>query len=205
MNPNYAKARRHATRRLIQELSPKLSYHNLAHTLDVIERAVDLGERIGVDETDMLLLKTAAAYHDIGFIDCVAGHEQIGAEYAGEVLGEYGYSAEQIVTVQELILATQLSRTPQTLLEQIMSDADLDILGRPDFLSRSCDLRDEVNALGNTISLREWYLQQHRFLSSQTYSTATARDTREAGKADNLKLLMRLVDEIDAKKKRTQT
>lgn len=197
MKPNYAQARRHATRRLMRELSHKLSYHNLGHTLDVIERCIDLGELIGISDEQMLLVKTAAAYHDIGFLVKVQGHEALGAQMAGEVLGGFGYSAEQIHTIQALIMATKLGHEPSNMLEKIMSDADLDILGRPDFLARSGDLHTEVVAMGEKVTTLQWYTQQHRFLSQHQYQTDTAHQLRKRGKAMNIGLLAELIEEQD--------
>ena len=66
----------HVIDKLEQGLSPALTYHNVAHTMDVLNRAVDIAKREGIeDENDLLLLKISALYHDVGFLRIYTGHE----------------------------------------------------------------------------------------------------------------------------------
>ena len=65
--------------RLKNELDPRLGYHNIMHTLDVLEQAEVLAKQENVtDKHDLLLLKTAAVFHDSGFLFVYKGHEEKG-------------------------------------------------------------------------------------------------------------------------------
>ena len=55
-------------------------------------------------------------------------------EYAQKFLPEYGYSKIQIEKISQLILATKVPQNPKNKLEKIICDADLDYLGREDFI-----------------------------------------------------------------------
>jgi uncharacterized protein len=152
----------------------------------VVPAIARLAAYLPVTDEERLLLYTAAWYHDIGFVERWDNHEAAGVEIARAVLPQYGYSDDQIQTVEGMILATCLPQQPQTLLEQILADADLDSLGRPDFLRTSFALRAELVAGGATISDIEWYIRQHQFLLAHRYFTALARQTRDAQKRRNI-------------------
>ena len=64
----------HVVHNLLTGLSEKLTYHNLPHTLDVLKQVQRIGKEEGImEEEDMFLLKTAALYHDTGFLSVYAG------------------------------------------------------------------------------------------------------------------------------------
>ncbi|HLL42238.1 MAG TPA: HD domain-containing protein, partial [Segetibacter sp.] len=123
----------HVIDKLEQGLSPALTYHNVAHTLDVLNQAVDIAKREGIeDENDLLLLKISALYHDVGFLQIYTGHEEISCEVAGKELFEFGFSTEQIEKICGMIRATKVPQQPVNVLEEVICDADLDYLGRND-------------------------------------------------------------------------
>jgi uncharacterized protein len=181
--PNFEAATQYALGRLDQELDPQLRYHSIAHTRDdVLPAAERLAALEGVYDADLLLLRTAASFHDLGFVVQREGHEAIGAQIAATVLPGFGYSAEQIAVICGIIMATRTPQMPKTLLEQIMADADLDVVGREDFLARNEDLRAELAAYGMRFSDEQWYRSQLDFLDQHTYWTAAAHQLRDAGK-----------------------
>ena len=147
----------------------------------------------GIQGDALSLLRTAAWYHDLGFIEGPQDHELTGARIAMQVLPSFGYHEEQVEMIQQAILATALPQSPQTLLEQSLADADLDLLGRADFMLLNRSLRRELSLYGRAFSDREWYRSQIEFIQSHTYFTASARNLRDAGHLKNLgKLKKRL-------------
>jgi len=192
--PDFEQASLYALGRLERELSPRLLYHSLRHTRDdVLPAAERLAALEGVNRDDLLLLRTGAVYHDIGFVVQCADHEEAGAQIAAEVLPRFGYTAEHVRVTRDLILATRLPQSPRTLLEEILADADLDVLGRDDFLIRNQALRDEQAAHGRPTGDAEWYASQLKFLETHHYFTAAARTLREARKAKNIAALRELL------------
>jgi uncharacterized protein len=108
------------------------------------------------------------------------------------VLPDFGFSAAQIATVQGMIMATQLPQSPHTVLEQILADADLDVLGRDDFATRNQDLHAELTESGTVLSDERWYSIRLETLQRHRYWTEAARNLRDAGKQKNIELLQRL-------------
>ena len=188
--PNYAGAIAHALARLRAELSPGLTYHNLWHTQeDVIPGAVRLARLSEIADDDVHLLEVAAAYHDIGFVHGRLEHERTGADIAAQTLPAYGFSPRQIERIEGMIMATRLPQSPHDRLEEILADADLDVLGREDFFDRNEQLRLEFNTWNQPMGQRQWWAAQLKFLKQHTYFTPAARALRAAAKQRHIAIL----------------
>jgi CheY-like chemotaxis protein/class 3 adenylate cyclase/predicted metal-dependent HD superfamily phosphohydrolase len=192
---DWAAAREYALARLERELPPELTYHNLAHTRDdVLPAAQRLAALVGLGEDETRLLETAAAFHDLGFTVQRQEHERLAAETAARVLPGFGFSPGQIAAIQGMIMATQLPQSPRTPLEEILADADLDVLGREDFWQRNQCLREELAASGTPLDDERWIGSQLQVLSRHHYWSAAARALRDAGKQRNIEGLRALLD-----------
>lgn len=177
----------YARRRMEQELAPKLAYHSAAHTFDnVLPAAMELATHCQLDEIDTLLVAVAAAYHDIGWVITGNGHESASVDIAREVLPDFGFSSGQIERIAGMIMATKLPQSPSDLLEEIVVDADLDVLGRDDFWARSIDLRNELAANGDPRSDEQWISSQLEFLETHRYFTKAAQELRGERKRENV-------------------
>ena len=188
--PDFERAKHYALARLEHELSPVLTYHSLAHTRDSVAPAAErLAALSGVDGEALLLLRTAAYFHDLGFTvpsTDHTDHEVKGVQIATQMLPGFGYSAEQVEQINRMIMATRLPQSPHNLLEQILADADLDVLGREDFWEWNRALRREMEYFSHPRTDEQWYEEQIRFLSAHRYWTAAARSLRDARKQQYL-------------------
>lgn len=184
---NFHKAKSFILDKLKNELRPELYYHDLNHTIDVFDSVERLSQLENISGERLILLKTAALFHDSGMLRTYVGHEEASAEIASEVLPSFGYSQDQINHINRMILTTKLPQSAQGELEQILCDADLDYLGRDDFFMISHRLKLEWN-LNNfkKTSLKDWYNLQIDFLDNHQYFTKSAIDTRELKKQLNL-------------------
>lgn len=183
---NYYKAERHIIKVLEKGLSDKLHYHSIEHTKDVVKAVERLALMEGVTDEGLFLLKSAATYHDAGFVEQYEKNEPIGARLAEEILPKYGYTAQHIEKIKELIYVTQIPHQPKNNLEEIICDADLDYLGRDDFHEIADRLRRELREHGKIDSDRKWDELQVSFLTSHRYFTETAIRTRKEKKLKNL-------------------
>jgi len=175
--------------RLKNELDPRLGYHNIMHTLDVLEQAEVLAKQEKVtDKHDLLLLKTAAVFHDSGFLFVYKGHEEKGCEIASDSLRNV-FSEEDIKKVCGMIMATKIPQSPNTLLEQIICDADLDYLGRNDFEPISQTLHKEFIIFKIIPEDIIWDHVQIKFFESHHYFTGTSISKRNEKKLKHLDIL----------------
>ncbi|MFZ5880343.1 MAG: phosphohydrolase [Chloroflexota bacterium] len=190
----FEQARQYALQRLERELSTSLVYHSFMHTHEeVVPAAARLAQREGIQGTSLYLLLTAAWFHDLGFIEQITNNEAIGARIASEVLPSFGYTQEQVEVVQSAIMATALPQSPGNLLEAVLADADMDVLGSGNFLQRNVDLRRELAALGTEFTDIDWYLGQVKFVGDHRYFTHSARALRDRQKSLNVNKLKRLL------------
>jgi uncharacterized protein len=199
-HPDFEEARGYALERLERELAPSLVYHSLAHTRDeVAPAALRLATLEGVVGEPQLLLLTAAIYHDVGFLKQRQDHEIASVTIAHEALPAFGYGVAQIQTIGQMILATAAGQAPRTLLEQILVDADLDVLGTEAYPRRSLDLRRELEAFGSATSDEAWYRGQLSLLQTHRYLTPAARALRDAGQQRNLELVRARLEALQAR------
>ena len=105
---------------------------------------------------------------------------------ARQFLPSFGFNKNDIDIICGMILATKIPQAPQTLLEKIICDADLDYLGRSDFYTIGGKLKEELKAAGLVETEREWNLIQKTFLESHRYHTAFSRANRDALKTKHL-------------------
>jgi uncharacterized protein len=173
--------------RLEAELPRHLTYHCAAHTIDdVVPAARRLADAEALAGRDRIVLLTAAWFHDLGYIVRANGHEDIGIALAARELPARGYAPEDIEAVATLIRATRLPQLPENHLAGLLADADLDVLGRDDFLVYNDALRHELAAMGREDDDAAWLDDQIAFLAQHRYHTSTARAQREESKARNL-------------------
>lgn len=175
--------------KLEKGLPSNLYYHNLKHTIDVINQSELIGRGENCTDEEILILKTAALFHDAGHIISYDDHEEQGIKLAKEILPQYKYSQDQIKLISELIYATKLPPNPKNLLQSIICDADLDYLGREDFVPVSNQLFKELSERKKVKSIEEWNKLQIIFLGSHHYFTKTARDIRRVNKLKQLEKL----------------
>jgi class 3 adenylate cyclase/ligand-binding sensor domain-containing protein/predicted metal-dependent HD superfamily phosphohydrolase len=174
---------------LAQELPPDLSYHSLSHTKDVVKAVERIALLEGVRDEGLFLLKSAALFHDAGFVKQYEHNEPIGAAMAEAMLPKYGYNEQHIKTIKELIYVTQIPHKPVNKLQEIMCDADLDYLGTDSFEETANKLKIELMAKGKIQTDREWDQLQLTFLKQHKYFTQTAILTRDKKKKEHLKAI----------------
>jgi class 3 adenylate cyclase len=180
--------------KLEKELPDYLYYHNVKHTVDVVTESELIGWAEGLDDYQMLMLKTAALFHDAGHTVSYADHEDRSAEIARNMLPKYRYDAGEIDEICRIIMATKLPPRPSDLLEAIICDSDLDYLGRTDFIPVSNALYEELKAQNKMTSLNDWNKLQLKFIGSHQYFTKTGRRLREVKKQEQIDRIRQLIE-----------
>ncbi len=166
---------------------PKLAYHNFAHVASVAKRAKALARAEGIE--DYSVVQAAAFLHDIVYYIGNKDNEEKSAIEANQLLKDIGVHAETITPILGMILATKLPTVPRTALERIICDADLDNLGRDDFLQK-CELLRKEFGLRDVVS---WYTSSLALLKGHQYYTQSARKDRTLGLERNIQQLTELV------------
>jgi predicted metal-dependent HD superfamily phosphohydrolase len=179
--------------KLSKELDKRYKYHDERHTIDVIEKTQLIGARESVEERDLVLLKIAALFHDTGFLYVRALHEKKSVEIFRESLQGFQMDAHDQEVVERCILATKMPQQPNSLLEMVICDADLDYLGRTDFHPISETLYEEMFSCNEIPGRHQWNELQIRFLSAHRFHTPSSIALRQPGLDQNIQLIQTLI------------
>ncbi len=195
---DFKNLRTHILNQLKSLLPEYLSYHDLPHTIDVEKAVIRYANLEGISKEDLILLRTAALFHDAGFILQYHKNEDIGIGMVRSALPKYGYTNNQIDKIVQIINATKLSVEPSSLLEQIMCDADHDYIGRPEYHIIAKKLREELALNKKVFTEREWIEFQLEFLENQhVYYTETANNIRSISKKKRIKELKKQLKKLN--------
>lgn len=185
---NYSEVERYVFSKL-DELPKKLCYHDKNHAKEVVNTVEKLAKMEKVQNKGILILKTAALFHDVGHLKKYDGHELEGAKIAQEFLPKFNYNKKDINRIQKMILSTKMPQNPKTKYEKILCDADLDNFGRRDFFVQTEKVRKELWKQGKKFSKKEWYKNTLKLMENHNYFTKSARKIREELKKKNIERL----------------
>jgi len=179
-------------------------YHDTTHTKDVVANVIELANALKLDENEIELLTLAAWFHDVGYLEKSDGHEELSADYARNFLAEHDYPRENIEIITACILATKVPQKPQTLLEEILCDADLLHFGKDNFFEKNELFRIEYERRTNQLfNELEWIQNNIDFLVQHKFFTDYARDNYEEIKNQHLlklrKKLRKKMKKVDKK------
>jgi len=175
------------------ELPEILSFHNLKHTVNVSTQVELIGRAEGISDEEMIFVQTAALFHDSGFLEGFENYKQTSCFYAKDILPKYGYSNDQIKTICELIMSTQMPVSPDNKLEEIICDANFAYLGRVDFIDIMKNQAKEMTNFNVVSSEKEWFEKQLEFVKDHEFYTATARVLRDVSKEEQGKKLEEII------------
>lgn len=189
----FKEIKKRVVKTLETKLPEHLSYHSTAHTLYVLDKAIFIAGKEGVKGRNLLLIKIAALYHDIGFIYGPEEHEARSCEYARKDLKNGMLKKTEIDKVCGMIMATKIPQEPKTHLERILADADLEYLGTTRFKLIGDLLFKELRHSNQKFSLKDWNKIQVKFMTMHTYHTSYCQRYREKYKSKHLANLISLV------------
>ncbi|MEK6450908.1 MULTISPECIES: Pycsar system effector family protein [Myroides] len=185
-------------------LSHQYTYHNFNHTLRVVNGLEEILKTVDVTNKEANILRYAAWFHDIGYINSWEEHEERGAQMAQTFLLENGVDVDDVHIVMQLIRATKLDYVPENDLECILKDADFAHFSDDNYVDVSDLLRKEVEHFCNkTFTDLEW-LEQNRdiMLYKHRYYTVYAQQQWQPYKQKNLLAILAKIEKIETRKAR---
>jgi HD superfamily phosphodiesterase len=197
ISTNFKLIERRILKMLKNGLNPTLHYHGYPHTTEVIKNVKYIAEKEGITAEDIHLLKMAALFHDLGFLEAYSGHEEVGCRMAHEMLPTYGVNEADIAHICKMIMTTKVPQSPKTLLEKILCDADLLYLGTDNFIEIGNTLFMELVENGKLKTNKEWNDLQIIFLKKHYFHTNYCIENYEPRKLKNLKKVQMWVKNYD--------
>lgn len=176
------------------KLPQDLYYHGVHHTIDALKTCDLYLRHIKISKHESQLLRLGILLHDIGFTKSAEDHELKGIEIANSLLSEFNFSKKDIDIINQLILSTRVPQQPNTLLERIICDIDLDYLGRDDYYEISDQLFRELQVYSGLKDRNEWNKLQVKFLESHRYHTDFAIKNRQPQKELRIQELKALIN-----------
>ena len=152
-------------------------YHDLEHTRYVVENAFVIGQACELSEEELEVIQVAAWFHDLGYDQGSEDHEERSCEYARAFLFEHQYPVENLNKVLRCIRATKLPQDPQSLIEEVVCDADLSHLGSDIYWERCAKVRQELLLTKEIVMTeQEWVDFELDFVSNHQYHTEVAHE-----------------------------
>jgi len=189
----FYRAKQYIINLLHTDLDSRLIYHDLEHTLNVYNAAIEYLRLEKIDDYSSKLVLTAALFHDSGMLFDYDNHEFESEELCRRELPKFAYSYEDVEIITQMIRKTHLLESADTILEQILCDSDLDYLGRDTFFIRSTKLLHEWKIMGkHNYRLFEWLKIQIDFLENHQYYTNSAKSLRRQTKQTNIEEIKEL-------------
>ena len=186
-------ARRHAEKIISENFTDGFYYHNKEHTEEVVEAAIEVGQKVHLDDTEMEELVIAAWLHDTGYYLGSKDHEEKSQQIAREFLTEQNYPEDRIRTVEEAIKATKIPQKPTNKVAEVLCDADLYHLATNKFSTKSVLLKKENQAVHDySPTDDEWLEETIKFVQNHNYFTEFGKFILEPKKAKNLKKLKKV-------------
>ena len=137
------KASTYVSSLLSTKLKETYFYHNLDHTLDVVDNVAEISQGLTLNDRELEIILLAAWFHDTGYTISPREHEATSADIARKFLTREKYPSRDIQRIVGCIKATKVPQRPKNTLEMIVCDADLLYLGKRHCLEKAELLRLE--------------------------------------------------------------
>lgn len=183
-------AREHVASFYERNFSEEYVFHNFQHVTEVVESTRQIAAGYALTEREMEILFISAWFHDLGYVEGPADHEERSGTYARAFLQRHNFPEDDIQMVLRCIRATKVDVEPDTLLEKILCDADLSHLGSKMYWEHCTRLRQELTLTQNMImSEKDWVDFELDFITNHTYYTDVAHDLLDKRKQKHIRQL----------------
>jgi predicted metal-dependent HD superfamily phosphohydrolase len=178
-------------------------FHDLSHTEQCVAAAKMLGEGFELTAHDLWLVEVSTWFHDTGYAEGPLDHEERSCIKADHFL-RGKISDTDLEIIFGCIRATKVPQQPNTLLQQIICDADLSHLGMDSYWDRTSRFRQELILTRQTImSDQDWVEFEINFMLNHNYHTALANEFYNKKKAKHIQQLIKQKRRLDPDKSST--
>jgi HD superfamily phosphodiesterase len=186
-NTIYKKVAAYVTGLFDEYPHPNLIFHNLEHTQNVVDRTQEISAHYNLTEEEMLILYTAAWFHDTGhlFAD-INEHEEKSNELMETFMKNEDYSEDFITQISSCIFATRMPHEPKNILQEIICDADTYHFGTNEFKKTNKAVRKEYKLRKYDPVIADWEKNTVELLESHQYFTSYCQALLEEGKKKNI-------------------
>lgn len=181
----------YVTKLFEENYNGNLVFHNLNHTLYVVEKANEIAGNYRLSDRERLILHTTAWFHDTGYLFVSPEeHEERSVEVMKTFFQQHEYDVSIVEAVSDCILATRYPTSPHGLLQEIICDADTFNFGTKDFKVTNKLMFKELNNIKLAgVDKDAFNRDTYKMLQHHRYYTSYCQNLLEAGKKANMKKL----------------
>ncbi|MEJ7830396.1 MAG: Pycsar system effector family protein [Segetibacter sp.] len=173
--------------------NPELLFHNLPQTEHVLTVINQLAKNYALKEEDVFIVEAAGWFLYVGYYKEVRHPDEASAKLAEEFFKDAGVETETIELIKKCIFSATNTAAPDTLLGQIMYDANSAYIGTDNFFRDNKLKRKESEMVyGRRINKNEWNSNTIQMLESHEFST-DYMSRLDAKKKKNLEKLRRKI------------
>jgi predicted metal-dependent HD superfamily phosphohydrolase len=186
-----------ATQQYISKTDDRLFFHNLAHTIRVLEAVRKMIAHYVLDDKNSFIVSAAAWLYDLNIIDSKTGSFEVQkTDHYDGVLKSANIDEEHILEIQNCLSAALSIRQPVSLNEKILCDACSFDLGSSYFTFYNKFLQRETEAFSQEkIKGTDWRSRTISKLQQHTYFTDYCQSLLDKPKAFNLQNMLRVQEE----------
>ena len=185
-------AEAYATNYISEHVPKEYAYHDIQHTKNVVDSCLEIGQHYDLSAKEIEILQIAGWFHDTGYDKGAENHEERSIKYVKDFLSKYSYSAEDTQRICACIQATKMPHQPNSILEQILCDADLNHLGKKTYWDRCGKVRQELTMTRKTnMSEQEWMDFEINFITNHQFFTPIAKELYGKLKQKHIKQLQK--------------
>jgi len=182
----------YVTNYITEQISKKYAYHDIQHTINVVQAVLEIGQLLDLSDKEMEILQLAAWFHDTGYDKGPENHEGRSCIYARQYLNSHSYTESEIDQVCNCIMATKIPHQPTNTLQKVICDADLSHLGKKIYWDRCGKVRQELTLSKDLLmSEQEWVDFELNFILQHKYQTDVAKKLYDKRKQKHIKQLMK--------------
>jgi predicted metal-dependent HD superfamily phosphohydrolase len=172
-----------------------LVFHNLQHTVTVVDRVHEIAAHYKLPDKELLELSIAAWFHDTGhLVTNPPDHEEKGVLLMEEFMKAKTDDAELIKNVAALIRITKFPPSPQTLQEMIICDADTYHFGLPVFKETNKAMKKELILRNMNTMVMDWERNSLDILEKHQFYTSYCIGVLQKGKEKNIRKLRKKIN-----------
>jgi predicted metal-dependent HD superfamily phosphohydrolase len=190
MNPLIKSVEKYVPVFLKKNLDSNFVFHNLNHTYEVVQAALEIGQGSDLATSEMDILIVAAWFHDCGYVNAYIGHEEESKKIAKSYLEKWGANTDFILSVLACIEATKYPQHPGTMVEKVLCDADFFHFTKPSYPQYAKTIRKEFEVfLDKIYSDEEWLKVNTSLLMAHNYCTEYGKSVLRRFKNVNIELV----------------
>lgn len=177
-----------------QNPAPGLKFHNLYHTKNVVKNAMSVAGHCNVSESEMFMLNAAAWFHDTGYLFTEPQyHEKESCVIMENFMSEKVNDITVIDKIKQCIMATKVPQQPQSMLQNILCDADLYHLGSAEFPEINQRVFEEQVLKSGKVDTMKFNNATLKMLKDHRFFTNYCREVLSVQKEKNIAALQKKI------------